>query len=215
VTLQLLQRQVHASSPGVEETMRDLAAEIARVEQRIKGVVKFAQLVTKQREPRPGYHPVDQMVDWAVEPVAALAKSRGIDFGVHVPSDLPEVHVDAELVGEAFFQMAHNAVKFNHPGGEAEMRAYRSDGMVHIEVSDTGIGLTAERLALLGRPFEQGADALRRGQEGLGLGWAFVCYVAEVHDGRTDVRSPGREQGSTFSLSLPLPSEPGQGADFG
>ena len=130
-----------------------------------------------------------------------------MDFRVLVPSHLPEIRIDAELVGEAVFQMAHNAVKFNHPGGQASVRAYESDGMLVIEVSDTGIGLTAERLAMLGRPFEQGADALRRGQEGLGIGWAFVCYVAVVHDGWTDVSSPGEGQGSTFSLALPLASK--------
>jgi signal transduction histidine kinase len=130
-----------------------------------------------------------------------------VDFRVLVPSDLPEVHVDAELVGEAVFQMAHNAVKFNHPSGRATVRAFESHHALVIEVSDTGIGLTPERLAMLGRPFEQGAEALRRGQEGLGIGWTFVCYVAEVHGGWTEAKSPGKGQGSTFSLALPLESK--------
>jgi signal transduction histidine kinase len=75
---------------------------------------------------------------------------------------------------------------------------------VVVEVIDTGVGLSSERLALLGQPFEQTADALRRGQEGLGIGWAFVCYVAEVHGGWTWVESPGPDQGSTFALALPV-----------
>ena len=72
-----------------------------------------------------------------------------------------------------------------------------------VEVSDSGVGLTPERLAVLGQPFEQSADALRRGREGLGIGWAFVGYVAQVHGGWTRVQSPGLGQGSTFSLALP------------
>jgi len=81
-----------------------------------------------------------------------------------------------------------------------------------IEVQDTGVGLTPERLEMLGQPFEQGVDALRRGQEGLGLGWTFVRYVAEVHGGQTHVKSLGPNQGSTFSLALPLLDET-QGVD--
>ena len=87
------------------------------------------------------------------------------------------------------------------------MRAFESDGWITIEVRDTGIGLTPDRLVLLGQPFEQHADTLRRGREGLGVGWAFVGYVAHVHCGRTHVASPGPGQGSTFSLALPIVPE--------
>jgi signal transduction histidine kinase len=100
--------------------------------------------------------------------------------------------------------MAHNAVKFNVPGGKAQVQTLHSQGWVVIEVTDTGVGLTPERLTLLGQPFEQAADTLRRGREGLGVGWAFVRYVAEVHGGWASAESPGPDQGSTFSLALPL-----------
>jgi signal transduction histidine kinase len=206
VTLELLQRQLGQFETDSEGTMKNLVGEIADLHQRIKGVVKFAQLVTKQRELRPGRHKMDHVIPWAAQPVVAMARSRGVDFRVLVPPHLPAIRIDADLVGEAVFQMAHNAVKFNRPGGQAKVSAYESDGMLVIDVTDTGIGLTEERLALLGRSFEQSADALRRGQEGLGIGWAFVCYVAEVHHGRTDVRSPGPGRGSVFSLALPLAS---------
>lgn len=202
--LQLLQQQSQHSSPEFKETVEDLVTGIAGLHQRIKGVVKFAELATKQREPNLGYHEMDHVIPWAAQPVAVIAQGRDVDFRVLIASDLPEAHIDAELVGEAVFQMAHNAVKFNHSGGEAVVRAFASDGAIVIEVSDTGIGLTPERQALLGSPFEQAAEALRRGQEGLGIGWTFVCYVAEVHGGWTDAKSPGKGQGSSFYLALPL-----------
>jgi signal transduction histidine kinase len=207
VILELLQRQCKECSPDCEETVRNLVGEIAGLHQRINGVVKFAEVVTKQREPSLGYYRMDHVIPWAVQPVAVIAEGRDVDFRVLVPPKLPHVHIDAELVGEAVFQMAHNAVKFNRAGGRATVRAFESDRAIVIEVSDTGIGLTPERLAMLGRSFEQGVEALRRGQEGLGIGWVFACYVAEVHDGWTDVSSPGKGQGSIFSLALPLDSE--------
>ncbi|HEC34690.1 MAG TPA: HAMP domain-containing histidine kinase, partial [Chloroflexi bacterium] len=130
-----------------------------------------------------------------------------VDFRVFVPADLPQVYADPELLAEAVFQMAHNAVKFNLPGGRAQVQAFVSGEWVVIEVTDTGVGLTPERLAVLGQPFEQSADALRRGREGLGIGWTFVCYVAEVHSGWTRVESPGPGKGSIFSLGLPVTTE--------
>ena len=114
---------------------------------------------------------------------------------VLIPRDLPKIHADPELVGEAVFQMAHNAVKFNQSGGWVRIQASFKDQYIVYEVSDNGIGLTAKRLETLGEPFSHTTKALQRGQEGLGVGWAFVVYVAEVHNGWTHIESPGPEHG--------------------
>ena len=202
--LQVLQR-LSEDLPSDHQTAVDgLLAGIADLHRLVKGVVKFAELVSKSREPQPGYVSLSQVIPWAVQPAAVMAQSREVDLRVLVPPDTPKVYADPELLGEAVFQMAHNAVKFNVPQGEARIRALESEGWIVIEVADTGVGLTTERLELLGQPFEQDADALRRGQEGLGVGWAFVRYVAEVHGGWTRVESAGPDQGSAFSLGLPL-----------
>jgi signal transduction histidine kinase len=207
LAMEVLQRQSEDSPPGLKLALEDLMTQIAGLHRQVSGVVKFAELVGKKRDPQPGYISLDRVIPWAVQPVAVLAQSREVDFRVLVPADLPNVHADPELLGEAVFQMAHNAVKFNSSGGRARVQVLPYEGGLTIEVTDTGIGLTPEQLATLGQPFEQDADALRRGQEGLGVGWAFVCYVAEVHGGWTHVESPGPGQGSTFSLVLPLPAE--------
>jgi signal transduction histidine kinase len=207
LAMEVLQRQSEGLSSELKPALEDLMTQIAGLHRQVSGVVKFAELVGKRRDPQPGYISLDQVIPWAVQPVAVLAQSRGVDFRVLVPTDLPNVHADPELLGEAVFQMAHNAVKFNSPGGRAKVQILECEGGLTIEVTDTGIGLTPEQLAVLGEPFAQDADALRRGQEGLGVGWAFVCYVAEAHGGWTHVESPGPGQGSTFSLVLPLPTE--------
>jgi len=203
LALEILQRQADGFQPDQQDVLDDLATEIANLHRLINGVVKFAELVNKRREPQPAYISLNEVIPEAVHPAEALAQTREIALQVSVPSDLPNVYADPELLGEAVFQMAHNAVKFNLPGGQAKVRAFESGGWVVIEVADTGVGLTPERLALLGQPFEQSADALRRGREGLGVGWAFVHYVAKVHGGWTRAESPGPNQGSTFYLGLP------------
>jgi signal transduction histidine kinase len=209
LAIEVLQRQSEDSSPELKLALEDLMTQVAGLHRQVSGVVKFAELVGKKRDPQPGYISLDRVIPWAVQPVAILARSRDVDFRVLVPADLPHAHADPELLGEAVFQMAHNAIKFNSPGGRAQVQVLEHAGGLTIEVTDTGVGLTPERMAMLGQPFAQDADALRRGQEGLGVGWAFVSYVAEVHGGRTHVESAGPGQGSTFSLILPLPPEAG------
>ena len=212
LALQVLQRQSDYLPIEQQEALDNLMTEIAELHRLVTGVVKFAELVNKRRKPQPETISLSQVIPWAVQPAAVLAQARQVDFRVFVPPYLAKVHADPELLSEAVFQMAHNAVKFNTPGGHVQMRAFESDGWVVIEVTDTGVGLTPERMALLGQPFEQNADALRRGREGLGVGWAFVRYVAEAHGGWTHVASPGPDLGSAFSLTMPIAApapEPG------
>jgi len=204
LALQVLQRETGNLRPDQQEALDSLVMEIAGLRRLVTGVVKFAELVGKRRQPQRAIVSLSQVIPWAVQPAAALAQARDVEFQVDVPPYLARVYADPELLGEAIFQMSHNAVKFNLPGGQVQVRALESDGRVVIEVADTGVGLTPERMALLGQPFEQNADALRRGQEGLGVGWAFVRYVAEAHGGWTHVASLGPGQGSTFSLVMPV-----------
>jgi signal transduction histidine kinase len=204
IAMQVLQHHSDDLRPEQQSALNDLATEVQALHRLVNGVVKFAELVNKRREPQPAYISLDQVTSMAVQPMVMMAQARGIDFSVLVPSDLAKVYADPELLGEAVFQMVHNAIKFNVPDGHAQVRAFESRGWVVIEVKDTGVGLAPERLALLGQPFEQAVDTLRRGREGLGVGWAFVRYVAEVHGGWTNVESPGLNRGSTFSMALPL-----------
>jgi signal transduction histidine kinase len=207
LAMQVLKRQSENLPFDYREAVMDLEHEISEMYRMVNGLVKFAELMHKRREPELDYHDLDQIIPVAIQPVIVMAQARGIDFQSVIPPDLPRVFADRDMLSEAVFQMAHNAIKFNKPGGSAQLRIFDSEGWINIEVSDTGAGLTPDRLVLLGQPFEQHADALRRGREGLGVGWAFVGFVAHVHYGRTHVESPGPDQGSTFTLSLPLVAE--------
>lgn len=203
LALQVLQQQSVWWPEEHRDSLEELSTAIAKLHQRINGLVKCAELITKRRGPQRGYYRPYDVIQRPIEPAAVLAHSHNIDLRVLIPRDLPKIHADPELVGEAIFQMAHNAVKYNQPGGWVRIHAYSKDHHIVYEVSDNGTGLTAKRLESLGRPFSHATKALQRGQEGLGVGWAFVVYVAEVHNGWTHIESPGPELGSTFCLAIP------------
>jgi len=207
LALQVMQRQAGTLRPEQRRALENLMTEIADLHRMVTGVDKFTTLMNKRPEPHPETISLNRLIPWAVQPPAVLAQARDVDFRLFVPPYLPKVHADPELLGEAVFQMAHNAVKFNLPGGQAHLRAFESDGWVMIEVKDTGVGLTSERLALLNRPLDRSVDAVRHRGKGLGVGWAFARYIAEAHGGWTRVASPGPGEGSTFSLSVPAAGE--------
>jgi CheY-like chemotaxis protein len=95
-----------------------------------------------------------------------------------------------------------NAVKYNRPGGTcAVAHDQLSDGMIAVRVTDTGVGIAAESLSRLFRPFDRlGAES--SGVEGTGIGLTLSDGLAQLMSGRIEVTTE-LGAGSTFSLVLP------------
>ena len=110
---------------------------------------------------------------------------------------------DERKVKQVLLNLLSNAVKFTPEGGRIGLKAGRTDGMVEISVTDTGIGIAPEDQAAIFEEFRQvGSDETRK-QEGTGLGLTLAKKFVELHGGRIWVESePGR--GSTFTFTLPL-----------
>ncbi len=83
------------------------------------------------------------------------------------------------------------------------MNHERIGDFVEITVSDTGIGIKAEDLPKLFRPFTQLDASLTRKHQGTGLGLALTKKLVELHGGTIQAESGGPGQGSTFTVILP------------
>ena len=106
------------------------------------------------------------------------------------------------LLYRAFFNLLHNAVKYNKPGGEVIVDGMAMDNMSVITVSDTGIGIPTEQIDKIFNSFYCVDKSRSRELGGSGLGLAIVKSIIEKHNGRIDVRSePGVS--TTFTVCLP------------
>ena len=122
-----------------------------------------------------------------------------------VNSALLTVQADHRRLKQILVNLLSNAVKFTPEGGRIglEVAPEPSTQSVRFTVWDTGIGISAENLARLFKPFEQIDSKLSRRYEGTGLGLALVHRMAEMHGGKVRVTStPG--EGSRFTVVLPL-----------
>ena len=94
-----------------------------------------------------------------------------------------------------------NAVKFTRPGGFVEIKATLDAGL-QLAVSDTGIGIGPEDIALIMTPFGQVASSYARDRQGVGLGLTLTKALIESHGGRLTLESaPG--VGTTVRLAFP------------
>jgi len=146
---------------------------------------------------------IDDVICSAVDRLQPQAGKRGLKIGVNVGASTPPVRGDRDLLERALVNLIHNSVKFTPHGGSIEVSARAQDGVVTIEVRDTGEGIDPADLPRVFERFYKADTARRSG--GTGLGLAIVKHTAEAHGGTVRAESrPGK--GSTFSLSIPVRS---------
>jgi len=150
---------------------------------------------------------------------AILTCCDGLEEGsLQVTRDLKAMHhhvrADPARLQQVLWNLIKNAVKFTPKGGRITIRS-RNDSVGHavVEVTDTGIGIEPAQLAAIFNAFEQGGTSITRRFGGLGLGLAITKKLIEMHSGDITAASPGKDQGSTFTVSLPTVSPPSPRAD--
>lgn len=95
-----------------------------------------------------------------------------------------------------------NAIKFTQQG-QVAFRIFTRNGLVLLEISDTGIGMSEEQLSRIFKPFSQADASISRRFGGTGLGTSIARQLTELMGGSITVESVLR-QGSVFLISLPL-----------
>ena len=112
-------------------------------------------------------------------------------------------HGDPRLIRQALLNIISNATKFSHPGGSVVVQARRDqDGGVVIIVLDSGIGMTAEEIAIALTPFGQAESSWQRRFEGTGLGLPLAKKFIELHGGALVIESTPSE-GTAVTITLP------------
>jgi two-component system cell cycle sensor histidine kinase PleC len=149
---------------------------------------------------------LDEVAEDALRLVRNRAETVGLALSIEM-ADLPEVEADYRALKQVLLNLLSNAIKFTPRGGRVAVTAEaRSDAFgerVRVCVRDTGIGIAADDLARLARPFEQIESQHAKTQQGTGLGLALTKSLVELHGGVLDIHSaPG--EGTTVSFSIPV-----------
>jgi PAS domain S-box-containing protein len=137
---------------------------------------------------------------------------KKIELQVKLGAPRYQVQGDPVRLQQVFWNVLKNAAKFTPAGGTVVVETSVVDHTrVLVRVTDTGIGLTAAELERIFDAFAQGEHAetsARHKFGGLGLGLAISQRLVQLHGGTLHARSPGRDQGATFEIELPLHPEP-------
>lgn len=113
------------------------------------------------------------------------------------------VNGDEPKLRQSVTNIIENAIKYT-PEGHVKVAVFEKDGSVLIEVSDTGIGISAEDQAKLFEKFARGSGARAQGISGTGVGLFVAREMVEAHGGEVEVKSDGEGQGTTMTIRLLL-----------
>jgi len=139
-----------------------------------------------------------------IKPAAAAA-----EVSLDVNLDLDQallIQADRRAVRQILLNLLSNAVKFSNKGGHVEIDAQAIDGDLELSVTDNGVGMSADELAHIGKPYVQGEAGQLSAERGSGLGLSLVHSLTELHKGKMDVRS-AKDDGTRVKIILPLQAD--------
>ncbi len=148
---------------------------------------------------------IPELLDEVVEAVRTIPAYQGRNVNLlitRVPSPLPRVTGDRDLLSLAMYNLVENALKFTSASDSIEVRAMEDGRAVVVEVADSGAGIAPDDLTKIFEELYRGANA--RSTEGSGLGLALVNRIISLHGGQIDVRSrQNGPRGTVFTVRLP------------
>jgi len=145
------------------------------------------------------------VIEAAVAAITPAAEAKQVRLQKVLDSGAGPVSGDPARLQQIVWNLLSNAVKFTPKDGKVQVRLERVNSHVEISVTDTGEGIEPDFLPYVFDRFRQNDASSTRRHGGLGLGLSIVRQLVELHGGTVRVKSPGRNQGSTFIVALPLP----------
>jgi len=143
----------------------------------------------------------------AVETVQPLLDQKNHRLTVEADPALA-VRGDPVRLAQIVGNLLHNAAKYTGEGGHITLIARANGGRAEICVRDTGIGISPEAIQHVFELFTQIPSERVNTSGGLGIGLALVRALVQLHGGEIDAASPGIDQGSEFTVRIPLLDAP-------
>lgn len=186
------------------ERLRDDTLRIARIVDDVAELSRIGAEVAPQRQ----LVPVHLVVAQAVEEVRSLSRNGSVTIDVgEAPRRLVVLGNRRQLVS-AVRRLLENAVSFSADDSVVRVEVRRQASWVEIDVADQGPGIASHELDRIFESFYRVERNGARSGAGTGLGLAIVSQVASGHGGEVQVTSTS-EEGSTFTLRLPVRSSAG------
>jgi signal transduction histidine kinase len=183
----------------VTDTMRRASHRMERLVETLLDIARFEE----------GSMELDlQSVDWdtlvkeALVEERHLAEAKGVTLEADLPSGLPKVVADRDILMRVLINLLDNALKFTQTGGRVWVEIHPQGEAVQVNVIDTGIGIPEGERERIFEKFTQVQRHIQA-RRGSGLGLAFCRMAVEAHGGQIWVEEGPEGKGSRFVFTIP------------
>ncbi len=183
--------------PGFARNIRDEAGRMITL---IEDIIKLSQLDENNFTDQAETVDLMTLAQLAADRLKAPAEQKHVSISVTGGS--AEITGIASVLEEIVYNLLDNAVKYNKPGGRADVEIKNAPDRVQMTVSDTGIGIPADCIDRIFERFFRADKSHSRKIGGTGLGLSIVKHGVSLHKGTISVSS-SEGCGTIFTLTLP------------
>lgn len=183
------------------ELIGEVRGSIEATHELLVNLLEWSRNQSEEIEFHPVRFPLIDTIDSLMAVLRYSARRKGIDLNCQIDPDI-EVFGDIDMIMTTIRNLVSNAIKFTQSGGTVSVHAVQTDEKLRIGITDTGVGMSAEKIETL---FDDRRNSRTRGTDhepGLGLGLTICNEFVHRHGGSLEVSStPGA--GSTFAVVIP------------
>ena len=181
-----------------------ITRESERLTRLINQVLDLAKIESGNAEWHTGEIDVREVIEDAVSSTSQMFSDKNIVLELALPADLPTINADRDRLLQVMLNLLSNAAKFcRDDGGRVKVSSTLLADGVRVQVTDNGIGISADDQRVIFEKFRQVGDTLTQKPQGTGLGLPICRQIVHHFGGRLWVDSVSG-QGATFSFVLPL-----------
>jgi len=210
----LLLDQASKRLEGEEITfLTDIRESGGRLLDLINDILDLAQLETGKMDLKRSGTNVESLLAGSLALIQERAAKRRLRMDLSLPNELLNLEIQADEIKlrQILFNLLFNATTFTPEGGAIRVAAVKTGDEIVVSVSDTGIGIKPEDQQRIFGIFEQVDSSHPRGETGTGLGLAVTRRLINLLGGRIWVESRGEGAGSTFTFTIPIAQQDGDG----
>lgn len=177
---------------------------VATIQNKLADLLKLSE--DEEKEQRLSIEEADlkEMLDRLINNFELLANKKNQIIELTIEDSLPKINIDKTKISDVLHNLLSNAIKYSYSNSTIKIIAKKIDDFVEIEFKDQGQGLNDEDADKLFKKFAKLSSKPTGKESSNGLGLSICKSFIELHKGQIFAKSPGKELGTSFFISLPI-----------
>ena len=204
VAVQVLRRQSDGADPVQRRMLDVLDNQTTAMATLVDDLLDMSRIREGKLVMRPSRVSLQEVLALSLERSQPQLQAQSHRLEVQMPESPVEVQGDPQRLAQVVCNILNNAAKYTPRGGRVAVAVAAEGGQAVLRVQDNGIGIPSQLLPRVFEMYQQVHEGDARSQSGLGIGLALVRQLVELHGGQVEAASGGADQGSCFTVRLPL-----------